>query len=96
MPLSVNCEVDFGSINKPNDFYQSRSNSIIVILTEIQHFKSLLHELSNDTAGIITNFIGNGNGNEPNVLPRKLLLLLLNGSSGIAIRVASNILPHTV
>ena len=44
---------------------------------------TLLSELSEDTVDFIPNF--DGNEVEPTVLPAKLPLLLLNGSSGIAV-----------
>jgi DNA gyrase subunit A len=56
--------------------------------------QTLLQEMAGDTVYFIANF--DGNEIEPNVLPSKLPLLLLNGSSGIAIGMAMNIPPHNV
>mmetsp|Transcript_23829 Transcript_23829/g.56251 ORF Transcript_23829/g.56251 Transcript_23829/m.56251 type:complete len:1080 (+) Transcript_23829:22-3261(+) len=51
-------------------------------------------ELDADTIDFIPNF--DGNEKEPTVLPAKLPLLLLNGSSGIAVGMATNIPPHNL
>lgn len=51
-------------------------------------------ELDADTVDWIPNF--DGNESEPTVLPAKLPLLLLNGSSGIAVGMATNIPPHNL
>jgi DNA gyrase subunit A len=56
--------------------------------------QTLLQELADDTVDFTPNF--DGNEIEPNVLPSKLPLLLLNGSSGIAVGMATNIPPHNV
>jgi DNA gyrase subunit A len=47
---------------------------------------TLMADLSEDTVDLIANF--DGNEKEPTVLPAKLPLLLLNGSSGIAVGVS--------
>ena len=55
---------------------------------------TLLSELHLDTVDFVGNF--DGNEEEPTVLPSKLPLLLLNGSSGIAVGMATNIPPHNL
>ncbi|KAL3928532.1 MAG: hypothetical protein SGARI_005006 [Bacillariaceae sp.] len=55
---------------------------------------TLLGELNENTVDFLANF--DGNEQEPVVLPSKLPLLLLNGSSGIAVGMATNIPPHNL
>mmetsp|Transcript_24590 Transcript_24590/g.67870 ORF Transcript_24590/g.67870 Transcript_24590/m.67870 type:complete len:702 (+) Transcript_24590:268-2373(+) len=56
--------------------------------------EGLLDELDLETVDFAANF--DGNEHEPTVLPSKLPLLLLNGSSGIAVGMATNIPPHNL
>eukprot|EP00980_Cylindrotheca_fusiformis_P000148 scaffold24_cov128-Cylindrotheca_fusiformis.AAC.21 len=56
--------------------------------------RALLSDLSENTVDMLANF--DGNEMEPAVLPAKLPLLLLNGSSGIAVGMATNIPPHNL
>lgn len=56
--------------------------------------ETLMDELDLDTVDFAPNF--DGNEHEPTVLPSKLPLLLLNGSSGIAVGMATNIPPHNL
>lgn len=55
---------------------------------------TLLDDLSEDTVDFVPNF--DGNEAEPAVLPAKLPILLLNGASGIAVGMATNIPPHNL
>jgi DNA gyrase subunit A len=55
---------------------------------------ALLEDLQDDTVDFLPNF--DGNEIEPAVLPAKLPILLLNGSSGIAVGMATNIPPHNL
>ncbi|KAL3926184.1 MAG: hypothetical protein SGBAC_013574, partial [Bacillariaceae sp.] len=55
---------------------------------------SLMMDLSENTVDLIDNF--DGIEQEPIVLPSRLPLLLLNGSSGIAVGMATNIPPHNL
>lgn len=57
-------------------------------------YDSLLSEIKEDTVDFIQNF--DGNEMEPVVLPAKLPMLLLNGASGIAVGMATNIPPHNL
>ncbi len=54
----------------------------------------LLDDLEKDTVDFIDNF--DGEKKEPTVLPALLPQLLLNGSSGIAVGMATNIPPHNL
>lgn len=56
--------------------------------------EALLDELEEDTVDLVPNF--DGNEVEPSVLPAKLPILLLNGASGIAVGMATNIPPHNL
>ncbi|HEY1428813.1 MAG TPA: DNA gyrase subunit A [Candidatus Tumulicola sp.] len=54
----------------------------------------LLADIDKDTVGFVPNF--DNQGVEPTVLPGRLPQLLLNGSSGIAVGMATNIPPHNL
>lgn len=56
--------------------------------------EELIKELNKDTVDFQTNF--DGSLQEPIVLPAKLPNLLLNGSSGIAVGMATNMAPHNL
>ncbi|HET7812853.1 MAG TPA: DNA gyrase subunit A [Candidatus Baltobacteraceae bacterium] len=54
----------------------------------------LLADIDKETVAFVPNF--DNQGTEPGVLPGKLPQLLLNGSSGIAVGMATNIPPHNL
>ena len=56
--------------------------------------EALLQEIESDTVSFSDNF--DGSQQEPVVLPARLPFLLLNGSSGIAVGMATNIPPHNL
>jgi DNA gyrase subunit A len=56
--------------------------------------ESLLTEIGEATVDFIPNF--DNSQQEPSVLPSQLPVLLLNGSSGIAVGMATNIPPHNL
>jgi len=58
----------------------------------------LAHELLQDLEKDTVDFVGNYDGSlkEPLVLPTRLPNLLINGSSGIAVGMATNIPPHSL
>ena len=62
-------------------------------LAPIAH-EALLQEIGLETVSYSDNF--DGSQKEPNVLPAQLPFLLLNGSSGIAVGMATNIPPHNI
>ncbi|MEM7792925.1 MAG: DNA gyrase subunit A [Cyanobacteria bacterium P01_C01_bin.118] len=62
-------------------------------LASVSH-ESLLGEISEATVDFIDNF--DSSQQEPTVLPAQLPNLLLNGSSGIAVGMATNIPPHNL
>jgi len=56
--------------------------------------EELLEDLDKETVDFSPNY--DNSLEEPNILPAKIPLLLLNGGSGIAVGVASNIPPHNL
>ena len=62
-------------------------------LAPIAH-KGFLEEIGLETVNFSNNF--DGSQKEPDVLPAQLPFLLLNGSSGIAVGMATNIPPHNL
>ena len=62
-------------------------------LAPIAH-KGFLEEIGSETVNFSNNF--DGSQKEPDVLPAQLPFLLLNGSSGIAVGMATNIPPHNI
>jgi len=62
-------------------------------LAPIAH-KGFLEEIGSETVNFSKNF--DGSQKEPDVLPAQLPFLLLNGSSGIAVGMATNIPPHNL
>ena len=62
-------------------------------LAPIAH-KGFLEEIASETVNFSNNF--DGSQKEPDVLPAQLPFLLLNGSSGIAVGMATNIPPHNL
>ena len=56
--------------------------------------ESLLADIDKETVNFIPNY--NGSTQEPSVLPSRLPNLLINGSMGIAVGMATNIPPHNL
>src|SRR5919107_5759829 len=56
--------------------------------------REMLRDLDADTVDFVPNY--DGNENEPTVLPARFPNLLVNGSSGIAVGMATNIPPHNL
>ena len=54
----------------------------------------LLADIDKDTVDFVPNY--DGKEHEPNVLPSRIPNLLVNGSSGIAVGMATNIPPHNL
>ena len=57
-------------------------------------YETLLADIKEDTVDFASNF--DGNEVEPVVLPARLPVLLINGASGIAVGMATNIPPHNL
>lgn len=62
-------------------------------LAEVSH-TALLDQVGEEIVEFMPNF--DGSQAEPTVLPARLPILLLNGSSGIAVGMATNIPPHNL
>ena len=56
--------------------------------------EELLHDIEKNTVDFVPNF--DGSLKEPVVLPAKIPNLLINGTSGIAVGMATNIPPHNI
>ncbi|MCC7575087.1 DNA gyrase subunit A [Candidatus Woesearchaeota archaeon] len=56
--------------------------------------EELLQDIDKETVKFVENF--DGSLTEPNVLPSKIPNLLINGSTGIAVGMATNIPPHNL
>ncbi len=81
---------NFGSIDAPTMYAQMRySEAKLQKISE-----EMLVDIEKDTVDLIPNF--DGTLKEPVVLPSKLPNLLLNGSTGIAVGMATNIPSHNI
>ena len=58
------------------------------------HARLLLDEIDAGTVDFIPNY--DGSGEEPALLPARLPMVLLNGASGIAVAMATEIPPHNL
>lgn len=85
----INGQGNFGSIDGDSAAAMRYTEARTQRITE-----SLVQDLEKDTVGWRPNF--DGSLQEPEVLPSVLPNLLLNGSSGIAVGMATNIPPHNL
>ncbi|MAR92384.1 MAG: DNA gyrase subunit A [Pseudomonadales bacterium] len=85
----VDGQGNFGSIDG--------DNAAAMRYTEVRMAK-LAHDLLADLEKETVDFVPNYDGNEqmPSVLPTRIPNLLINGSSGIAVGMATNIPPHNL
>jgi DNA gyrase subunit A len=79
-----------GSIDNPGEYAAMR----YVELKMSKVGEVMLSDIEKDTVNFIDNF--DGTRKEPQVLPSPLPQLLLNGSLGIAVGMATNIPPHNL
>ena len=80
---------NFGSIDgDPPAAYRYTESRLARIATE------LLFDIDKDTVNMVANF--DNEEREPTVLPAKFPNLLVNGSEGIAVGMATNIPPHNL
>jgi DNA gyrase subunit A len=80
---------NFGSIDgDPPAAYRYTEAKLSEISSE------LLEDIDKDTVSFVTNF--DNSLKEPTLLPGKLPSLLLNGATGIAVGMATNIPPHNI
>ena len=81
---------NFGSIDNDPPAAMRYTESRLHALTSA----SLLQDIESETVDFADNF--DGSQQEPTVLPARVPQLLLNGSSGIAVGMATNIPPHNL
>ena len=89
MPL-IDGHGNFGSVDNDPPAAMRYTESRLQSLTT----ESLLEDIESETVEFIDNF--DGSQQEPTVLPARIPQLLLNGSSGIAVGMATNIPPHNL
>jgi DNA gyrase subunit A len=87
--LLVDGQGNFGSIDGDSQAAMRYTEARLSKIAE-----EMLVDLDKDTVNFIENF--DGSLEEPQVLPSRLPNLLLNGSSGIAVGMATNIPPHNL
>ncbi|MBK1988856.1 DNA topoisomerase (ATP-hydrolyzing) subunit A [Sphaerospermopsis aphanizomenoides BCCUSP55] len=86
----INGHGNFGSIDNDPPAAMRYTECRLQALTSA----SLLQDIEAETVDFIDNF--DGSQQEPTVLPSRIPQLLLNGSSGIAVGMATNIPPHNL
>ena len=89
MPL-IDGHGNFGSVDNDPPAAMRYTESRLQSLTT----DSLLEDIEAETVDFSDNF--DGSQQEPTVLPARIPQLLLNGSSGIAVGMATNIPPHNL
>ena len=87
--LLVNGQGNFGSIDGDSPAAMRYTEARMTALSE-----EMLADIDKDTVDFIDNY--DGTRKEPTVLPSKVPQLLLNGSLGIAVGMATNIPPHNL
>src|SRR5205814_10653072 len=80
---------DFGTQDSDGHAAMRYTEERLQRLTE-----SMLNDLDKDTVNFELNF--DDTEKEPSVLPTRIPQLLINGSSGIAVGMATNMLPHNL
>ncbi|MBW4476025.1 MAG: DNA topoisomerase (ATP-hydrolyzing) subunit A [Tolypothrix brevis GSE-NOS-MK-07-07A] len=86
----VNGHGNFGSVDNDPPAAMRYTECRLQALTSA----ALLQDIESETVDFIDNF--DGSQQEPTVLPARIPQLLLNGSSGIAVGMATNIPPHNL
>ena len=89
MPL-IDGHGNFGSVDNDPPAAMRYTESRLQALTT----DSLLEDIESETVDFIDNF--DGSQQEPTVMPARVPQLLLNGSTGIAVGMATNIPPHNL
>ena len=89
MPL-IDGHGNFGSVDNDPPAAMRYTESRLQALTT----DSLLDDIEAETVDFADNF--DGSQQEPTVMPARIPQLLLNGSSGIAVGMATNIPPHNL
>ncbi len=86
----INGHGNFGSIDNDPPAAMRYTESRLQALTQ----EALLRDIECETVDFADNF--DGSQQEPTVLPARVPQLLMNGSSGIAVGMATNIPPHNL
>ncbi|MBE3022984.1 DNA gyrase subunit A [Campylobacter sp. 7477a] len=86
---TVDGQGNFGSVDGDSAAAMRYTEARMTILAE-----ELLRDIDKDTVDFIPNY--DDSTSEPDVLPSRVPNLLLNGSSGIAVGMATNIPPHSL
>ena len=81
---------NFGSVDNDPPAAMRYTESRLQALTT----DALLEDIESETVDFIDNF--DGSQQEPTVMPARIPQLLLNGSTGIAVGMATNIPPHNL
>ncbi len=89
MPL-IDGHGNFGSVDNDPPAAMRYTESRLQALTT----DALLEDIESETVDFIDNF--DGSQQEPTVMPARVPQLLLNGSTGIAVGMATNIPPHNL
>ena len=87
--ILVDGQGNFGSIDGDNAAAYRYTEARLLQIAE-----ELLADIDKNTVDMVDNY--NGELKEPSVLPARLPNLLLNGSTGIAVGMATNIPPHNL
>ncbi|PAX60378.1 DNA topoisomerase (ATP-hydrolyzing) subunit A [Brunnivagina elsteri] len=86
----INGHGNFGSVDNDPPAAMRYTECRLQALTSA----ALLQDIESETVDFASNF--DGSQQEPTVLPARIPQLLLNGSSGIAVGMATNIPPHNL
>ncbi len=87
--MLVDGQGNFGSVDGDNAAAMRYTE---IRLSKIAH--EMLGDIDKETVDFVANY--DGSEQEPSVMPSKLPNLLVNGSSGIAVGMATNIPPHNL
>ena len=87
--MSVDGQGNFGSVDGDNAAAMRYTEARLAPIAG-----ELLADIHKDTVGFVDNF--DASLREPRVLPARLPNLLLNGASGIAVGMATNVPPHNL
>ena len=87
--MMVDGQGNFGSVDGDPPAAMRYTEARMGVMAE-----EMLVDIDKDTVNFVDNF--DGSLQEPEVLPARLPNLLLNGASGIAVGMATNIPPHNL
>ncbi len=87
--LTIDGHGNFGSVDGDSAAAMRYTEARMAPIT-----MSMVNDIDSETVDFVPNF--DGSLEEPDILPVRLPMLLLNGSSGIAVGMATNIAPHNL